>query len=80
MNDQYRISDTDAATESATEHATGPRGVLRPALWAGLVLAAAANAVVSSIGANPLVGSAFGLVALVCAAVLIVNHYRNRAS
>jgi MFS superfamily sulfate permease-like transporter len=68
MNDQYRISEK---TET-------PRGTLRPLLWLGLILSAAANVVVSSIGGSPFVGSAFGAVALVCAVTLVVHHYRTR--
>ena len=71
-NDAYRISNQSETTET-------PRGVLRPLLWLGLVLAAAANAVVSSTVGNPFLGSAFGAVALACAAGLIVNHYRSRS-
>jgi hypothetical protein len=67
----YRIS-------AKAETAETPRGALRPLLWLGLVLSAVANAVVSSIGGNPFVGSAFGAVALACAVTLIVHHYRTR--
>jgi hypothetical protein len=69
MNDQYTISEK---TETS-------RGALRPLLWLGLILSTVANAVVSSIGGSPFVGSAFGAVALACAVTLIVHRYRTRA-
>jgi MFS superfamily sulfate permease-like transporter len=69
MNDQYSISET---TETS-------RGVLRPLLWLGLILSAVANAIFSSFGGSPFVGSAFGAVALACAVTLIVHHNRTRA-
>jgi hypothetical protein len=72
MNDPYRITETPAATAEA------PRGRLRTALWLVLILSAAANMVLSTVIGNPIVSSAFGLVALVCATTLIVQHYRNR--
>ncbi len=71
MNDQYRI--TDPAPETAA------RGTLRPLLWLGLILSAAANAVVSTVLGNAIAGSAIGAVALGFAAALIVHHYRTRA-
>jgi hypothetical protein len=71
MNDQYRIAEPDPAETS--------RGTLRPLLWLGLVLTAAANAVVSSVVGNPYLGSVFGAAALAFATALIVHHYRHRA-
>ncbi|MEV6850107.1 hypothetical protein [Actinoplanes sp. NPDC051411] len=68
MNDQYSIGEKTGTR----------RGVLRPILWLGLVLGAAANAVVSSAGGSPFAGSAFGAVALAFAVTLIVHHYRTR--
>ena len=53
-------------------------GLLRPLLWVVLVLSAAANAVMSSIGANVFIGAAFGVVTLASAAGLVVHHYRHR--
>jgi hypothetical protein len=55
------------------------RGMLRPLLWAVLVVSAAANATSSTVGAHPIVGVGFGLITLACAAVLVVHHYRHRA-
>ena len=73
MNDPYRITDTPAgATDSS-------RGRLRPALWLVLILSAAANMVLSTIVGNPVLSSASGVVALVCATSLVVQHYRGRA-
>ena len=69
MNDRYRI----------TEEEKTSRGALRPLLWLGLVLSAAANAVISSAFGKPVVASAFGAVALAFGAALIVHHYRTRA-
>ncbi|HEV7963580.1 MAG TPA: hypothetical protein VGP57_13655 [Actinoplanes sp.] len=65
------------ATEPA-QHAGTRNGLLRPVLWLVLVLSAAANAVTSTIGINPLVGIGFGLVTLGCATTLIVHHYQHR--
>jgi hypothetical protein len=47
-------------------------------LWLLLVISAAANMVTSTTGSNALVGAAFGLSTLACAAALVVHHYRNR--
>lgn len=71
-NDPYRISSQSDTTETS-------RGTLRPLLWLGLILSAAANAVVSSAIGNPVIGSALGAVALAFAVTLIVHHYRTRA-
>jgi hypothetical protein len=68
MNDEYSI----------TEKTEAPRDTLRPLLWLGLILSAAANAVVSSAVGNPVIASAFGAVALAFATALIVHHYRTR--
>jgi hypothetical protein len=60
-----------------TETSGSRRGMARPALWVLLVLCAAANIVTSSTGIV-LVGIAFGLLTLACAAALVVHHYRRR--
>lgn len=73
MNDPYRI------TESPDGAAGAPRSVLRPLLWLGLIVSAAANMALSTVVGNPLVSSVFGLVALICAIALTVHHYRTRA-
>ncbi|MEU4560957.1 hypothetical protein AB0F72_21470 [Actinoplanes sp. NPDC023936] len=70
MADPYRIADPSPAEPRPN------RGVLRPALWLLLILSAAANAVTSSM--NVVVGAVFGLVAITCATVLAVHHYRSR--
>lgn len=70
MNDKYRISETPPTD--------APRGALRPLLWLGLILSAAANAGLSATLGNPYVSSAFGLVALGFATALVVQHYRHR--
>lgn len=70
MNDPYRISRTP-------QHRTD-RGLLRPVLWLVLIVSAAANAVTSASGLNPLVGVAFGVVTIACVAALVVHHYRHR--
>jgi uncharacterized membrane protein YjjP (DUF1212 family) len=72
MNDEYRISQTAAATDET------PRDTVRSVLWLVLILSGAANAVLSAVVGNPFVSSAFGAVALVCAGTLIGHHYRNR--
>ena len=64
-------------TENTRNHEN--TGLLRPLLWVVLVLSAAANAVASSIGANVVIGAAFGVVTLASATALVVHHYRNRA-
>jgi hypothetical protein len=71
MKDRYEISEKTPETS---------RGALRPLLWLGLILSAAANAVVSSMIGNAIVGSVFGAAALAFGAALIVHHYRTRAS
>ncbi|MFI6454227.1 hypothetical protein ACIBF6_22020 [Streptosporangium amethystogenes] len=70
MTDPHRILDT---SETAR-----PVGMLRPVLWLLLVVSAVLNMVTSSIDVNVFVGIGFGLVALACAAALIVHHYRYR--
>ncbi|MEV4509954.1 hypothetical protein AB0K00_13450 [Dactylosporangium sp. NPDC049525] len=75
MTDRYRI----APPETTGTPDGGGRGMLRPVLWLLLILSAAANATVNTIGANPLAGVGFGLVTLACAGTLVVHHYRHRA-
>lgn len=70
MTDPYRIS---PAPEQR-----GGRTLLRPLLWVLLIVSAAANAVTSVSGLNPLVGVAFGVVTLACVVALITHHYRHR--
>ncbi|MGC4880003.1 hypothetical protein ACLQ26_27510 [Micromonospora sp. DT43] len=72
MTDRYRSTEAPAAA------AERPGGLLRPLLWLVLLLAAATNAVFSTVADNPWIGSVFGLVAVLCAAALIVHHRRNR--
>jgi hypothetical protein len=69
MNDPYSI----------TDQAETRRGAVRPLLWLGLILSAAVNAIVSSAVGDPVVGSAFGAVALAFAAALVIHHYRTRS-
>ncbi|MCA2214247.1 hypothetical protein [Jidongwangia harbinensis] len=66
--------DLQQRTATGNQHGT----VLRPVLWVVLVISAALNAVFSSTLENPLVGVAFGLVALSAIAGLVVHHYRHR--
>jgi hypothetical protein len=77
MSDPYRISEAPT-TEHDEANAESRRGPLRPVLWVVLVLSAVANAISSSVGVNPFVGGAFGLVTLACATALIVHHYQHR--
>ncbi|GAA0562314.1 hypothetical protein GCM10010172_51900 [Paractinoplanes ferrugineus] len=72
MNDEYRISRTP------TVAAETPRHILRPVLWVTLIVAGAANAVLSTVLGSPIVSSVFGVVALICAGTLVAQHYRNR--
>jgi hypothetical protein len=82
MNDQYRITPASAAHTPAdhTPAVRSPRGLLRPALWLTLFVTAAANMVFSTLVGNAVVGSAFGLAALISAGTLIAHHYRTRAT
>ncbi|MFY1691231.1 hypothetical protein [Plantactinospora sp. WMMB782] len=52
--------------------------MLRPLLWALLILSASANGITSMSDLSPLVGVGFGLGTLGCAAALILHHYRHR--
>lgn len=52
---------------------------IRPVLWLILIVSAAANSVLSSLGAM-LAGMVFGAIALASAVTLIVHHYRHRRS
>ncbi|MEV4639139.1 hypothetical protein AB0J80_17470 [Actinoplanes sp. NPDC049548] len=53
------------------------RTAVEPALWVLLLVSAAANAVTSTSGLNPVVGVAFGVVALSCIAGLVVSRRRR---
>jgi hypothetical protein len=79
MADRYRISTSSETNEEAPSE-SGEQSLLRPVLWIVLFLSAAANAAMSSIGANPLAGAGFGLITLACAVTLVVHHYRNRSA
>ncbi|WP_328346660.1 hypothetical protein [Micromonospora sp. NBC_00421] len=72
MTDPYRVTDAPAETPQRTD------GLLRPLLWLVLFVSAAANVVLTTVGDNPWVGSACGLVAVLCAGTLIVRHRRGR--
>ena len=75
MTDRYRITPSEPAGTPDRD----TRGLLRPALWALLIVSAAVNATVNTTGGNAFVGVGFGLVTLACAAALVVHHYRHRA-
>ncbi|WBB75966.1 hypothetical protein O7602_10810 [Micromonospora sp. WMMD1128] len=72
MTDPYRITEAPAAAPGR------PGARLRPLLWLALFVSAAANAVLTTALDTPWVGSGFGLVAMLCAAALIVHHRRHR--
>ncbi|MGC9668449.1 hypothetical protein ACNTMW_18070 [Planosporangium sp. 12N6] len=74
MRDRYRISQALDTTDAGSSRG----GLLRPALWLGLIVSAAGNAAASSADIGPYPGIAFGLVTLACAAALVVHHYRHR--
>lgn len=76
MTDRYRIAPPETA---GTPDRDARGGLLRPALWALLIVSAAVNATVNTTGGNVFVGVGFGLVTLACAAALVVHHYRHRA-
>ncbi|MGC4892372.1 hypothetical protein [Micromonospora sp. DT31] len=69
MNESYRTAENPA-----------PRAVtrMRPLLWLALVVAVVGNVALSAIMDNPVAGSAFGTVALLCGVTLGVDRYRNR--
>ncbi|MBC6456653.1 hypothetical protein [Actinomadura sp. HBU206391] len=77
MQDLYQISEAPEASDSLPP-ASPAGGIVRPLLWVLLVISAAANAVISSTGANMFVGAGFGLVVLACATALVVHHYKHR--
>lgn len=52
--------------------------LLRPVLWAVLILSLAANAALSGLGISVVLGAVSGVVALTCGAALAAHHYRNR--
>lgn len=73
MTDPYRISEPDSPSSTVER-----RGGLRPVLWLLLVISAAGNIATSNTGLNIMVGIGFGLVALACGTLLIVDHYQHR--
>lgn len=71
---------TDHVASNDQRHFRNNRGHLRPTLWILLIINVAANAVASSMSATTLTAALsiiFGLVALMCAATLVIHHYRN---
>jgi len=72
MTDPYRITEAPAAPKK-------PGSLLRPLLWLAFFVTTAANVTLSTATDNQWISSAFGLVAGLCAVVLIVHHRRNRA-
>jgi len=72
---------TDPATSGAQRETSAPpaRGLPRPFLWVLLVIAVAANAVLSVSSLPTVVGAAFGVLALALGALLVRDHYRRRA-
>jgi hypothetical protein len=74
MTDPYRSPDT-----SPTSHRPAPArpGAVRPLLWLVLAVCAAVNMATSAAGVNMMISAGFGLVALGCAAALIVGHVRR---
>ncbi|MFY1618337.1 hypothetical protein [Micromonospora sp. WMMD736] len=65
-------------TEVSDRAPEGPGGLLRPLLWLVLLLSAATNAALTTVVGNPWIGSAFGVVAVLCAGALIAHHRRHR--
>ncbi|MEV0134457.1 hypothetical protein AB0H83_39115 [Dactylosporangium sp. NPDC050688] len=79
MTDRYRLTPSETAGTPDRDARDARGGLLRPALWALLIVSAAANATVNTTGGNAFVGVGLGLVTLACAAALVVHHYRHRA-
>ena len=75
MTDRYRLTPSETA---GTPDRAARGGLLRPVLWALLIVSAAANATVNTTGGNAFLGVGLGLVTLACAAALVVHHYRHR--
>lgn len=73
MTDPYRITEAPVAAPKK------PGALLRPLLWLAFFVSTAANVTLSTATDNQWISSAFGLVAALCAVVLIVHHRRNRA-
>ncbi|GAA5115293.1 hypothetical protein [Pseudonocardia adelaidensis] len=65
--------------EPATPAPAERRGLPRPLLWVLLAIAVAANGITSVSALPAVVGAAFGVLALVLAALLVRDHYRRRA-
>ena len=72
MTDPYRIADAPVGPPQR------PVGLLRPLLWLVLFVSVAANVVLTTALDDPWIGSACGLVAVLCAGTLIVRHRRRR--
>ncbi|WP_422737392.1 hypothetical protein ACN263_29045 [Micromonospora sp. WMMD729] len=72
MTNPYPLSEAPAPAPERSG------GLLRPLLWLLLLLSAATNAALTTVVGNPWIGSAFGLVAALCAGALIVHHRRHR--
>ena len=75
MSDHYRI--TDMSPDEAP-HGVTTVGLLRPVLWAVLLITAAANVIASTLGLDAWIASGFGLITLVAITALVVHHYRHR--
>ncbi|GLZ15615.1 hypothetical protein Acsp04_58500 [Actinomadura sp. NBRC 104425] len=64
----------DASKASASRDG----GIVRPLLWALLIISGACNMVLSGSGVNTAAGIASGAVTLAIAIALITHHYRTR--
>lgn len=71
------MTSTSTTGHDTNNHDTPARGVPRRLLWVLLVVAVVANGI-SAVAALPVLGSAFGVVALLLGALLVRDHYRRR--
>lgn len=68
-----------STSTTGTHHESPARGLPRRILWVLLAVAVVANGVCSLSGLPAVVGSAFGVLALVSGWLLVRDHYRRRA-
>jgi hypothetical protein len=81
MSDPYRLPGASGAPSNpVVARPSGRRDRQRAALWALLVLTAAANSVTSAMAVPMGVSIALGTVSLACIVALVVSHTRRSRS